>query len=1171
MNTINKLQFKHHSETILGSTLEEARENVMQYIKDKWFETDAANKENSPYRSLFAEPMVFRYAVEGDEENPHVMLLIGADNNTGNQVTYNKYCIVDIDKTEQEIEDLWEEIEKIIKRLAFTVFDSKTIDLSVEQTELGTFLSGDVKTASTHTFSLDGNTIVKENNLLIGDGGASGPEGLFLYVDLIYDEENNKYVFLVNKADGTLKKVVLPNNYLVSGEYDVKDESIHLKMKDGEEVIVNCENLIAEWTVEGDASKTPIVLTREEVDYDSTDEHHHVEPWQDVLKADVRIASGRTNNILNKTIDGRYLYVDGEAKNIIYYWNGERTTVEQQLNELKKIKISQDDDNILWNREDGFFATVNLDYLSISNTLRFSKTNVSGGTQYKDIPLNTVSIIESITYDPIREVLIIKYKNDKGETETVEVPISGMIDEWDVLNNGHSVKLTKQRNVSGKDILTADVNISNTLENNILEERGEGDLHALYVKGTADNIKEDIDGNVQVAINNLRAKDDEINGRLDEQQAEIEAVSADSANSLKDIINNDHSINVDKSDAVKPIIKVNLSEQDGDNSIRLKSDGLYNFVDLTYDSETNKLKLIKSTFSADTTVEKEIKLDTISVIESITYDPHTEELIIVYYSGTERKETRVPLRDLIDEWEVYNDPDSAVKLHREPVIDGKDKLSGLVVITSAHTDNILENSHGALYVPANTDVTRALSASIDTEKSEREAADRTLEDAIQDESVRAKLAENALSSFTITAINEEKTRAMTAEGALDTAIIDERRRAEQADALLQDAINDEVARSETKDNEHDSKIAALEVSANTLDRAIESENRRAMSAETALGTKIDNEATRAINAESELNTNLTSKIVVTESRLQAAIDSEKSRAEAADQVLSGTIVTEKERAMTAESELRNAITAEAAARETKDGELSSKIDAATLTFDDTASIDFNIPSEEGNVVKANVKLQESDNIIKLGSGLYATVRLNYSAGTNTLQLVTSNGEQEVIQLAGVTFIDRCYYDSINKNIVIVYKDGQGQEHTTTIGVSDLLNEWDVNNDGTPIKLTKTIATSGGIDTLKANVKLSEHDDNLLTIDGDALYVSGEAVSSAGTAVQCALNEIGAIEKNILGLTVSGECGNGEYEKLARTHYISDADSFMDADAILDENLFWFLYPINKITCRTSRS
>ena len=175
MNTINKLQFKHHSETILGSTLEEARENVMQYIKDKWFETDAANKENSPYRSLFAEPMVFRYAVEGDEENPHVMLLIGADNNTGNQVTYNKYCIIDIDKTEQEIEDLWEEIEKIIKRLAFTVFDSKTIDLSVEQTELGTFLSGDVKTASTHTFSLDGNTIVKENNLLIGDGGASGP------------------------------------------------------------------------------------------------------------------------------------------------------------------------------------------------------------------------------------------------------------------------------------------------------------------------------------------------------------------------------------------------------------------------------------------------------------------------------------------------------------------------------------------------------------------------------------------------------------------------------------------------------------------------------------------------------------------------------------------------------------------------------------------------------------------------------------------------------------------------------------------------------------------------------------------------------------------------------------------------------------------------------------
>ena len=69
-------------------------------------------------------------------------------------------------------------------------------------------------------------------------------------------------------------------------------------MKEGEEVVVDCEDLIAEGGVEGEGSNTPIVLTREEVDYNDVDEHHHVEPWQDVLRADVRIANDRVNNIL---------------------------------------------------------------------------------------------------------------------------------------------------------------------------------------------------------------------------------------------------------------------------------------------------------------------------------------------------------------------------------------------------------------------------------------------------------------------------------------------------------------------------------------------------------------------------------------------------------------------------------------------------------------------------------------------------------------------------------------------------------------------------------------------------------------------------------------------------------------------------------------------------------
>ena len=305
MDTINRLQFRHHNEIF------DTREEAIEYIYDKIKEEGEglASEQNSPYSySLFAEPTVLRYKNEEEEtgcnfkKGPHIMLVIGSETNDTIYHDRNRFCIIDIDKTEDEIKNLEEELAAAVKSLTLAVFDTSTLDLHVEKTDDGTFLSGDVKTAETHVF--DG--VVKDNNLMVVPmDDEAGPEGLFIYVDLTYDEANETFTFIVTNADGTLKKqsVKLPNNYLVSGEYKKSDESLHLHMKDGTDVVIDCEELIAEWGVEGDASKTPIVLTREEVDYDGTDEHHHVEPWQDVLRADVRVSDDRENNVLNKSTD----------------------------------------------------------------------------------------------------------------------------------------------------------------------------------------------------------------------------------------------------------------------------------------------------------------------------------------------------------------------------------------------------------------------------------------------------------------------------------------------------------------------------------------------------------------------------------------------------------------------------------------------------------------------------------------------------------------------------------------------------------------------------------------------------------------------------------------------------------------------------------------------------
>ena len=1250
MDTINRLQFRHHDEIF------EDRCKAIEYIYDKIKENGEglASEQNSPYSySLFAEPTILRYKseteeihdCEGDEtcefkKGPHIMLVIGSETNDSIYHDRNRFCIIDIDKTEEEIKNLEEELAKAIKSLTLAVFDTSTLDLHVEKTEDGTFLSGDVKTAETHVFE----GMVKENNLMVVPfDDEAGPEGLFIYVDLTYDETSETFTFTVSQADGTLKKtsVKLPNNYLVSGIYKRQDESLHLRMRNGDEVVIDCEELIAEWNVEGDASKTPIVLTREEVDYDGTDEHHHVEPWQDVLRADVRIADDRPANILKKTTDGRYLYVDGVASNIVYYWNGDRSNVKEQLDKLNKIKISQDNDNIIWERADGYFASTNLDYISSENKLVLTTSSVNGTPIKHEVQLNTVDVIESIVYDPTREELVIKYKNDKGETKTVRVPISGMIDEWEVLNTAHSVKLVKQRKTSGKDILTADVNIS-SLEDNIIEERSEQGLHTLYVRGTADNIKYG-DSTVQDALDGLIAEDEAINQRIDneieratsaetalnekidqeiaDRTADVERIdttigsgfttdahetitykfeqltekvnneieratseegrieakldgeigrsmsadtvhdsrldtieteigdgfgprftiedavnelSADTRASLKHVINEDNSIGVverDGSDGKEAVIKVNLSTAETQNSLRLEGDGLYNFIDLNYNPDTNVLTLTRSDNASTENVTKELQLNSVSIIDGMEYDPTTETLIIKYHSGSEQKELRIPLGEIFQEWEVYNNPDSAVKLNRERVIDGKDKLSGEVVITTAHTDNILVNEHGALYVPSNTDVTAALSGAIDTERERAISAETALNTKIEAETIRAISAETALS------------------GAIDT---------------VNTNLQTEIQRSTDKDTEHDNKLsaetAARVAEDNRLYQLIQDEAIRATYADEVLDGKINDEAIARTEADAAL---------------QIAINNESAAREAKDTILETKIDTEIERSKAADSAFTAALADEAAARSAGDAELEQMILDATLKFspsvdgfESNGTIEFNNYETNNNIVEANVILQgNEDNIIKVGSGLYATVHMSYDITTNKLRLTTSAGSEE-FQLAGATVIDNLYYDNESGEIVITYHDGSGNVQTMKFPASELFNEWIVQNpsEKSAIELTKARATEQGQpDELKARAlitddrnddgKPDEGSDNIIEIRNNGLYVCGSGITEAQETAECAMNELKVFETAVIGHIIGEECGSGyTYQPNRLATYINSATSFNNADFILDLTL-----------------
>ena len=334
MNTINRLQLRHHTPIF------ETREAAIEYIYSqiRFADKGLAFDDKRYGFSLLGEPTVLLYknVTEADptgENDPHLIFAIGSATNEGTQYNDNRFCIIDIDKTEKEIEDLWEELEKAIKSLSIFTRDTNTLKLYSEKTEDGTIISGDVVVATSQIFD-----DARKPNIIL-----STDDGLFTYVNMEYDKDNDLLIFTVN---GETKQWLINNNYLVGGWYSKKDESLHLKSKDDSEIVISLENLIDEWGVEGEASNTPIVLTREEVGYGDDSLHNHVEPWQDVLKADVRLAD-RRYNILKKTSDGRYLYVDGLANNITFFKDGEEMTVQEALANATK-GVSNDSTNIIY-------------------------------------------------------------------------------------------------------------------------------------------------------------------------------------------------------------------------------------------------------------------------------------------------------------------------------------------------------------------------------------------------------------------------------------------------------------------------------------------------------------------------------------------------------------------------------------------------------------------------------------------------------------------------------------------------------------------------------------------------------------------------------------------------------------------------------------------------------
>lgn len=739
----DRLQFRHHD------AIFNTREDAINYITNdiRYSENGLSKDDIKQHFSLYAEPTVLRYKNADDESNPHIILAIGSKSNQveGAQYSDNKFCFIDIDNTEDEIKALGDKLKNAITSLEIFTRDTSTLSLSVNKNESGETLSGNVKVPATDII----NGTVTNNTLKVTENG------IFTYVNLDYDKDTDKLTFTVN---GDTKEWNVNNDYITGGTYSIKDESLHLNMHSGKDIKIPFEDLINEWDVEGENANSPIVLTREKVLYedDKVVDHRHGNRWQDTLKADVRIAK-IPHNILNRTEDGKALYVEGTAGNIKFFKDGKEMTVADALVECAQKKLSTDNDNMIYERPDGFFAMSRLTYDAKENTLTFTTSNQSGGTTDEKIELNSIKIIDDARYDRDTESLIFTYTTAKGEYKKLVVPVGSLIDEWVVNNDGHNVILKKERKSNvDKDILSADVRVS-SLDNNILVEKGDG----LYVNGEAKNIKYSDDSSVKDEIS--AAKESIANEIERAKKAEKEASDAISNvvatigsgfttdthetvtckvgqldNAIKSKVSSvgkiDNSVVVDVSDANNPKVGVKLSSDKRDekipNLIELHENGLFAAVDLSYDESGNSL-----TFTT-TNGSKTINLAMNSFVDNIYYDVSREVIVIEYtVNGKKMPNVEVPVRTLINEWTVSDNTDGAVKLKKTVNNSGasdnnKDILSAEVIIDKNHGDNMLINDNGALYVSSG--IVKEVASKLDKEIERATKKDESLENKIDE-------------------------------------------------------------------------------------------------------------------------------------------------------------------------------------------------------------------------------------------------------------------------------------------------------------------------------------------------------------------------------------------------------------------------------------------------------
>jgi len=466
-----------------------------------------------------------------------------------------------------------------------------------------------------------------------------------------------------------------------------------------------------------------------------------------------------------------------------------------------------------------------------------------------------------------------------------------------------------------------------------------------------------------------------------------------------------------------------------------------------------------------------------SVVEEAYYDIDTKELVIKFANGDE---VRINMAEIVDENEFA---------------DGLQVDSGGVV-------SVLIDSEGENYLSVSDSGIKisGIDAAIDNEKTRAETAEETLNAKINDEITRANDAENILRDN----INSEIIRATSKEDELDSKIVSEIHNrivdvdAEETRAMgVEKTINDTIG-------DGFSTIATETVTAkfNKLSSDVTNEIAARTTQDNQLQNEINNEVVTRQQADLRLENLLTderNRATATESQLNSKISTEEIRAKEAEANLKVLIDNEVERATSVENGIKE--TAIFSVEYNSDGKTIIFFNENGVLIDTIDATDF---IKDGMV--DNVKIENG----------YLVITFNTDAGKEEIKISLSdifNPDNYYTKTEVDSFlnnkVDRVISGANGKALVFNESDGGGAKFEHNDGTYSFVGVNDAGNGGIDAQIyaidkdtksgSRIDISNGGIYYTVGNKLASERmvESNEIAVKGDVVGIVDKLYDKLG--------------------------------------------------------------------------